>query len=442
MGWWLEFAYMHRASTLSSNARDSSAPAAGFVSHAASGMTRRGALALLWVVVLAHVVRFTFRLPPRFSDFNHFYVAALSARLGSNAYVAKYDELARSLKLDIGFIDISNQPPTFVLCFEPLTRLGPRAAYWTWVGFSLVSFAFALALLLTTETSLTFRQMLLLCALTILYPPLFENFYFGNTQTVILLLIVVAMHCLRRNWDSGAGLSFATATALKAYPWILAFYLVCRRQWHTLLWMVGGGALIGGITLWGLGWARSFSFLGTWGFTNSRRLLEPFDNVSLNAAVSRVFWFHTSAPLTQAAEVIREVTAMAVELAVFALTVASTAGAGPERRWRAFCLWLVAMVLLSPSSRFHYLIVLIVPFVLIVEAARRGEAEPRVIYAAVASYLLTFSNYPLIFLHLHLHGYAWFLRIANEFRFFSVALAYLAAYWFASLKRSSTLDTV
>ena len=377
---------MRRASTLSSNARDSSAPAIDFVSRAASALTRTGALVLLWVVVLAHLVRFIYRLPPSFSDFNHFYVAALSSRLGSDAYVAKYDELARSLGLDIGFINISNQPPTFVLCFEPLTRLGPRAAYWTWIGFSLASFAFALALLLTTETSLTPRQMLLLCALTILYPPLFENFYFGNTQTVILLLIVGAMRCLRRNWDSGAGLSFATATALKAYPWILAFYLVCRRQWRALLWMAGGGALIGGLTLWGLGWARCFSFFGTWGFTNSRRLLERFDNVSLNAAVSRVFWFHTSVPLTHDVEVIRKVTAVAVELAVFALTVAATAGAGPERRWRALSLWLVAMILLSPSSRFHYLIVLIVPFVLIVEAARYGETEPRVIYAALASY--------------------------------------------------------
>ena len=422
--------------------RDSSSLAAGVLPVAASALTRPWALALLWVVVFAHLVRFTYRLPPSFSDFNHFYVAALSFRLGSNAYVAKYDELARSLGLDIGFINISNQPPTFVLCFEPLTRLGPRAAYWTWIGFSLASFAFALALLLTTETSLAPRQMLLLCALTILYPPLFENFYFGNTQTVILLLIVGAMRCLGRNWDSGAGFSFATATALKAYPWILAFYLVCRRQWRTLLWMAGGGALIGGLTLWGLGWARCFSFFGTWGFTNSRRLLERFDNVSLNAAVSRVFWFHASAPLTPDVEVIRKVTAVTADLAVFALTVAATAGTGPERRWRALSLWLVAMILLSPSSRFHYLIVLIVPFVLIVEAARYGETEPRVIYAAVASYLLTFSNYPLIFLHLHLDGCAWFLRIADEFRFFSVALAYLAAYWFASVKQSSTLDTV
>jgi hypothetical protein len=148
---------MRRASTLSPNARDSSAPATDFVSRAASALTRPGLLALLWVVVLAHVGRFAFRLPPTFSDFNHFYVASLSVRLGSNAYVAKYDELAHSLGLDIGFINISNQPPTFVLCFEPLTRLGPRAAYWTWIGLSLASFAFALALLLTTETSLAPR---------------------------------------------------------------------------------------------------------------------------------------------------------------------------------------------------------------------------------------------------------------------------------------------
>jgi hypothetical protein len=278
--------------------------------------------------------------------------------------------------------------------------------------------------------------------LTFLYAPLFDNLYLANTQTVILLLIVVAMRCLKRRWDSGTGFSFAIATALKAYPWILAFYLVCRRQWRTLFWMAGGGALIGGLTLWEIGAANFFSFFGTWGFTNRRLLLEQIDNVSLNAVVSRVFWLQSGAPLTPHVELIRKVAAAAVNLVVFALTVAATAGVGPERRWRALSLWLVAMILLSPSSRFHYLIVLIVPFVLIVEAARSGETEPRVTYAAVASYLLTFSNYPLLFLHLHLHGCAWFFRIADEFRFFSLALGYLAAYWFASVRRSAAADSV
>ena len=155
-----------------------------------------------------------------------------------------------------------------------------------------------------------------------------------------------------------------------------------------------------------------------------------------------MFWFHSSAPLTPDVEAIRKVTAVTVALAVFALTIAATARVGPERRWRALSLWLVAMILLSPSSRFHYLILLIVPFVLIVEAARYGEAEPRVIYAAVASYLLTFSTYPLIVLHHYLHGCARFFQIGDEFRFFSLALAYLAAYWFASVKRGATPDSV
>ena len=433
---------MRRASTLPPKARDSSAPASDFVSHAALALTRPGALVLLWAVALVHLVRFAVTLPPGFTDFNHFYVAALSFRLGTNAYVVKYDELARSLGLDIGLINSSNHPPTFVLCFEPLTRLGPRVAYWIWMGVLVASFVFAFALLLAAETSLAPRQALLLCALTFLYSPLFENLYLANTQTVILLLIVVAMRCLKRRWDSGAGFSFAIATALKAYPWILAFYLVCRRQWRPLFWMAGGGALIGGLTLWEIGATNFFSFFGTWGFTNRRLLLGQIDNVSLNAVLSRVFWLQSSAPLAPHVELIRKVAAAAVNLAVFALTVAATAGVGPERRWRALSLWLVAMILLSPSSRFHYLIVLIVPFVLIVEAARYGETEPRVIYAAVASYLLTFSNYPLVFLHLHLHGCAWFFRIADEYRFLSLALGYLAAYWFASARRSVASDNV
>ncbi|HVA84536.1 MAG TPA: glycosyltransferase family 87 protein [Candidatus Binataceae bacterium] len=411
---------------------------AGFLPRVTSVLMRPWVLALLWLMVLGYAVRFAlFKLPapPEFTDFNHFYVGALSLRLGSDPYTVKFDALAHSLGLDIGVNHISNQPPAFLLCFEPLTRLGPPAAYWTWTGISLISLVSALGLLLVSETSLAPKQMLLFCGLMFIYPPTYELLFFANTQNVVLLLIVVAMCCLRRGWNCGAGLSLAMAITLRAYPWPLAVYLVCRRQWRAVRWMVIGGALIGALTIWSIGPAHFLSFFDTWGFTTNRMFLAHPDDISLNAFVSRRFWPEGSASLSRNTETLRKAAVAAVELAVFVLTIAATIGFKPDRGWRSLSLWLVAMILLSPTAHGHYLVLLSVPFAAIAEAARQREVAPRVIYAAIISYLLAFSNYPLSFLrHYHWDSGALF-HIATEYCFAAAAFAYLAAYWFADTRR-------
>ena len=401
---------------------------------------RPWALALLWLMLLAYAVRFAvfkLRTPPDFTDFNHFYLGALSLRLKLNPYAVKFDTLAHSIGLDIGVNHISNQTPTLLLCIEPLAGLGPHTAYWIWIGISFVSLVFALSLLLFAETSLTLREKLLFAGLMLVYPPIYELFYFANTQCIILLLIVAAMYCLRRGWNCWAGLNLAMATALKAYPWTLAVYLACRRQWCALRWMILGGALLGALTIYSMGAANVLSFVGTWAFTNSPQFLSHPDNLSINGFVSRLFLAQGGIPLTHRIGTTRNATVITVEVALFVLTAVATACAEPDSGWRALSLWIVAMVLLAPTAHGHYLILMAVPFAAVADAAGHGGAEARVIYCAIGSYLLAFSNYPLKLLQ----HYDWisptFLRIVSEYGFAAAIFAYLAAYFFASPKPRS-----
>jgi len=393
-------------------------------------------LAVLWLLVLVYAVRFAvFKLqaPPRFSDFNHYYVSTLALRMGSNPYVTTFGALGRSLDLDLSDLTIENQPPTLLLCFEPLTRLNPYTAYWAWIGISLTFLIIAVYLLLR-QTSLDTRQALLFGAFLFLYPPIYDHFYFANMQVAITLLLVITLCCLSRDADRWAGLPLALATALKAYPAILAVYLVCRCRWRTLLWMVIWGVIIGLLTLWGVGLV-SFSFLDSFNFTTSRHFIGNPAFLSINSAVSRLFW-REGVALTHSADIMRRVVIAVVELTVFALTVSATAGAGPDHGWRAFSLWVTAMILLSPIGEPHYLVMLIVPFASVADAAARGEADPRVIYAAIASYLVTFSRYPLTLMHHYHLGSAGFFWVANQFWFLAIVLAYLAAYWLAIAETS------
>jgi hypothetical protein len=130
--------------------RANSSVAASFLPRITSALTRTWVLVLLWLVVLAYAVRFAiFKLPapPQFTDFNHFYVAALAVRMGSNPYITNLDTLS-TLGLQLSVARIENQPPTLQLCFEPLTRLDPYTAYWIWVEICLASLVIALYLLL------------------------------------------------------------------------------------------------------------------------------------------------------------------------------------------------------------------------------------------------------------------------------------------------------
>ena len=160
------------------------------LSRVISSLTRPWFLALLWLLVVVYAARFVvFKLPtpPAFTDFNHYYVASLALRTGSNPYRTRYDALATSLGLNLSGLDLENQPPTLLLFFEPLTRLSPHTAYWVWICISFATLVIALCLLLW-DTALDARQALLFGALLFLYPPVYEHFYFANFQIVISLL--------------------------------------------------------------------------------------------------------------------------------------------------------------------------------------------------------------------------------------------------------------
>jgi hypothetical protein len=79
------------------------------------------------------------------------------------------------------------------------------------------------------------------------------------------------------------------------------------------------------------------------------------------------------------------------EMVIMTLTILASA----KRGWTAdeddavFGLWVVTMVLLTPTTWGHYLVLLFLPFALLAKAAASGAASARAIWLAVGSYLLT-----------------------------------------------------
>jgi hypothetical protein len=340
--------------------------------------------------------------------------------------------MASALGLDVACITKASYPPTFLLCFEALTHLPPHPAYWTWIGLNAAALAAALYLLLAVQRPLDGRRASAFLALTLMYPPLYQEFYYGETQCLLLLLAVLMMVCAERGLDAAAGLLLALAGMLKVFPFVLVGYLACRRQWRALVWTAAGVALIGLVTLWRVG-PVAWSFTEAIPFLTSRFWLSDPDNISINAVVSRMFWPQGDLPLSPRADAMRRVVIALAELGVFLVTTRATVRreAESERRWQAFSLWMVAMIMLSPTAFPKYLIMLVVPFAdLAITAMQRG-LPARAARAALASYCLAFSHQPLMLFErvFDFSSTSMVDRVAKEYWVLVVLLAYLACYW-------------
>ena len=106
---------------------------------------------------------------------------------------------------------------------------------------------------------------------------------------------------------------------------------------------------------------------------------------------------------------------------------------------RAFSLWVMTSVLLSPTAWVHYLVMALIPFALIADAVNRGRTSHRALWIAVASYIVV---------SLSTSGRAFFgphatspIAIAvDECAFLSLLMVYVSAYWFVTDRGDAASD--
>jgi len=255
--------------------RSPSTPAA-FLEWVGTIATSPVALVLLWGVALAHVASILAGLPGRTRelDFSHYYVSAWALRQGYNPYSTDFAPIAGKFNLHLGHnnpkleklfhlgaITQGCYPPTFLLCFEPLTLLRPATAYWVWIGITIAALAAALFLLLGPPSGLKAKTALAALALALIFWPLGVHFYWAQSQILILLLLVGMARLMKRGHAAWAGLSLAAAVLLRGFPIFIIGYLAVRRRWRELLYTASALAAGGLLTLVLVGIHSSFDFV-------------------------------------------------------------------------------------------------------------------------------------------------------------------------------------
>jgi len=360
-------------------------------------------------------------------DFCSFYSSDLALRAGLNPYAADLPAIERELGTN-SRIPHATEPPTQLLLVEPFTYLSLSTAFWLWIALNTLALAVSLGLLLGPRSGLNYQSAWILVALAILYTPVGTHFESSQNKFFTLLILVLMMRCMEDGYDGSAGLLLALAGLTRMFPFVLGGYLLIRRRWRVMLYAAAGTVLLSAFTVAFIGAANSLSFLHLAVVTAKQS--ENLDyNASSATLVSRLFWNSGySGPAFELLHTTAVVTSVVLVLAISTLATFKKP-ITQDLDWRAFSLWIITSVMLFPSSKRYYLVMLLIPFAALAAAAVHGRASRRAIGMAAASYLLI--RYPgqqarvLGLVGSHIVG----VRAVLGSAFFPLLAAYISIYW-------------
>jgi alpha-1,2-mannosyltransferase len=390
----------------------------------------------LWAAVVIGVVILIAALPNRANkwDYSIYYSSALAMREGMNPYTTDLTPLAHSLGFELDKINHATDPPTFVMCFVPLTLLAPRPGFYVWTAINAASFLIALILLFRWTPGLSRDAALALAALMLLFPPVLDHLIWGQNKMLVLLMFVLMLRWLERGRDAAAGLVLAFAALLRAFPLLLVAYLVLMRRWRAVGYTILGLAVGGVLTLAIAGVASTMSFvLAPTYLTEQWREALP-GNIALGPTIARMFWYLFGLDLGTALRWTQKITTLGAELAVLGLAIKATVSrpTDGDPDGRLFVLWMMTAILISPTSWFYYLVLLAIPMVRLSAAAANDRTSARALWAGVACYTLAWLYFSGVDMHsqeLALHPNTLLWRVGAS----PVALlAYLSLYWFTT----------
>lgn len=346
--------------------------------HAAGAL-----LVLASIAVFAALNWATFR-PARGigGDFTQDWLAARDHRAGSPAY----GDLGESSLRHLNAIHKDNvlrwnaHPPVSILFFLPLAELSHEDAFFVWNLLTMPLFAAAVWVAAWQLGVRGWRAGAVAAAVVLAGAlprvgcfPLQEQVLWGQFSAPITFLIAVGWAADRGGRPALAGAAVGLAAAIKLFPAFLLLYFVLAGRWRAAAVAAAVAVALNGLALAVFGTDAFRTYVGEVVPGVAARFGSDWANISV-----RAFWlrlFDPSLPSRATAAADAPLLGRALELAVRGAMTAAVAW----RAWRAktvaardraFAAAAVAMVLVSPISWSHSLILLVVPVGVLARDAR------------------------------------------------------------------------
>lgn len=321
----------------------------------------------LWLVGLSLTGATVGRALGHVNDFSQDYLAALALREGRSLYVPFTDAEVRAATqtsrwpLDLsGFIlqDRPNyHPPICAVLFLPFTLIPFDVAFVLW---SLLNVGLALCCtwLLLRELPDAFPTPWprLFCTLPLLWLPFLDNYGEGQWGIIVMTGLVGGWGLLHHGRPFLAGSAVALAAMVKVFPAVFLLYFLVRRQWWAtvgfLMTVLVGASLV----TWAAGTGQIREYLERVGPECEVRYGSSNYNLSLNGIYRRLA-SDSLDPTTRKAGSMA-VAGLGLGLAALWLSRFPATRVGEDR---AYALMVMAMLLCSPITWQHSLVVLILP---------------------------------------------------------------------------------
>jgi hypothetical protein len=350
---------------------------------------------LLLLVVLFSAVHYLhelvkFLVESPFIDFAHYYTYATVVGLGLDPFdpqaVARVDQMLQIRRAG----SAANYPPLFYLFMQPwaLLPFRPAAVVWLLAGQACLIAASMLCLRASAPVSPVRAATVLFVILN--FQPLLESVVLGQTNLLLLLLVTLAW------WGLRGGYPWVTAGAVAG-----AFHI--KVQYGLLLpllwWMGHRTESLRAAVLAGLGVGVSLIVLGPAHHQEYLRyiaampayLLTWTANLSPRATFHRLFDAASLSPVV--ADSLWLVLSVGILIWCMRIIPHPLPAGSPAVDW-AWGLGLCVILLLSPLTEEHHLVILLLPVVLLVlnDVAPLRSKDVAVL---VVSILLLGSQYSL-----------------------------------------------
>src|SRR5579875_85943 len=328
-------------------------------------------------------------------DFFQEWASARNRFCGLPSYTSQGITLERYLGLwhnpnDPFFIEFNAHPPTAVLLGVPFAGLRFADGFALWNVLALVFLAASFGLIVW-QLGLPFSFWDLLPAITLLLLcyPFWHQMVHGQLNLLLLLLFIGAWAADRNRHPHWTGTLVALATAIKLFPGFLFVYLLLRREWTAvrtgLLALLGITALTALIL--GPDAYRSY-FLEVLPHTSQWRSEWP--NLSLSGIWFKLFDSSKHLPPIEIQPLVHApalalLGTICTRLAVTAILALAARRLRSAGDWDSlFALTIIGMLMVSPITWDHYLLLLILPVAVLWQRLPRGGVGREVVVLLLA----------------------------------------------------------
>ena len=334
-----------------------------------------------------------------FEDFSAYLGAARSMAAGGSPYV----------QFDSGTVVMSGfiYPPFAALVVSPLAALSDRAATSLWLVLELLCTIAAAVILARTALPKTWPrvELGLLAALT--FAPATYNYWHGQINPLILLLLVLAYQAYVHDREIMCGVCVGLGAGIKLAPIVLVLLLLRRHWWKGATAALATGAFTALVGFAALGAGPTKTFL-TSVLPALNRATGWIFNQSLAGIVTRLDEHSILKVQPTGLAVTAGSTTAALAVLLMAAWVVRPANRTPHERGAEFGLGVTAMVLAGSISWFPHFTYLLIPLFAVVGlvASRGWRAERMLVAAAIATVVVFAVVAPAVIARLDINGVA------------------------------------